>query len=132
MSLLEDMLQTEVAKLEAEVARLREELSLAGRQCGEVVERCGDDLATERAAHEALGAQLATLQQVHADAVTELVGVRDALEREKADNERLRALLELATGAIDEACYPVWWAKWRAFLGGAVETPKPEESTPPG
>lgn len=29
------------------------------------------------------------------------------------------ALLELARDAIDEACYPVWWKRWRAFLSRA-------------
>jgi hypothetical protein len=36
-----------------------------------------------------------------------------ALEKRLAE---ATALLELARDAIDEACYPVWWEQWRAFL----------------
>jgi hypothetical protein len=49
----------------------------------------------------------------------ELRETAEELERVRVRLEEATGLLDTASDAIDEACYPVWWERYRAFLSGA-------------
>lgn len=51
---------------------------------------------------------------------------QEMFRAERAQLAAANALLDGATDAVDEACYPVWWEQYRAYLAGQSAAPEGE------
>ena len=83
----------------------------------DVVAVMRDTIAAQRGAiaaqRELIGELEASLEAARAEACREPYLCWKEI---RAQIAAARTLLEDASGAIDEACYPVWWEQWRQFL----------------
>lgn len=99
-------LETNAYHRETRIRGLRAEVELLRVALQEGIERSDEELKSLKLAQAIIGAHNVNVAK-HAAA---------------------NALLEDARDAIDEACWPVWWEKWRAYLSSQPTAPTRTEA----
>ena len=89
------------------------------KRCGVVLENADEDI--EITAGQLHYLECEQHEPTYTDDLIEVMRATIEAQREAITGLRVRVLhartlLEDASGAIDEAYYPVWWTQWRAFL----------------